>query len=125
MRELIHRHTISFKNAFAGLLWATRTQPNFRVHIILSLLALTLGSILKISYIEMAIIVFTIILGLSSEMINTAIEAMTDLITTEHRENAKIAKDVAAGMMLTTAMGAVVIAIFIFVPHILGLSTIQ
>jgi len=73
----------------------------------------------------MAIIVFTIILGLSSEMINTAIEAMTDLITTEHRENAKIAKDVAAGMMLTTAMGAVVIAIFIFVPHILGLSTIQ
>ena len=122
MREAIRRHTISFKNAFAGIVWAVRTQPNFRVHLFLSLAALVLGSILTISYIEMTIIVFTIILGLTCEMINTSIEAMTDLITTEHRENAKIAKDVAAGMMLTTATGAVVVAIFIFVPHILNLT---
>jgi diacylglycerol kinase (ATP) len=55
-------------------------------------------------------------------MINTSIEAMTDLITTEHRQNAKIAKDVAAGMMLTTAFGAVIVALFVFVPHILQLT---
>jgi diacylglycerol kinase (ATP) len=122
MRELIRRHTISFKNALAGLLWAVKTQPNFRVHLVLSLVALVLGSILKIGYIEMIIIVFTIILGLTCEIINTSIEAMTDLITTERRENAKIAKDVAAGMMLTTAIGAVVVAIFIFVPHLLNLT---
>ena len=122
MREAIRRHTISFKNAFAGIVWAVKTQPNFRVHLFLSLAALVLGSILTISYIEMTIIVFTIILGLTCEMINTSIEAMTDLITTEHRENAKIAKDVAAGMMLTTATGAVVVAIFIFVPHLLNLT---
>jgi len=122
MEKLIQRHTISFKNAFAGIFWAVRTQPNFRVHLGLSLSALVLGTILKITYIEMTIIIFTIILGLTCEMINTSIEAMTDLITTEHRENAKIAKDVAAGMMLTTAMGAVVVALFIFVPHILNLT---
>jgi diacylglycerol kinase len=122
MREAIRRHTISFKNAFAGIVWAVKTQPNFRVHLFLSLAVLVLGSILTISYIEMTIIVFTIILGLTCEMINTSIEAMTDLITTEHRENAKIAKDVAAGMMLTTATGAVVVAIFIFVPHLLNLT---
>jgi diacylglycerol kinase len=102
--------------------WAVKTQPNFRVHIFLSLLALTLGSLLSVSYIEMIILVFTIVLGLTSEMINTAIEAMTDLITTEHRENAKISKDVAAGMMLTTATGAVAVALFIFVPHLLNLT---
>jgi diacylglycerol kinase len=44
---------------------------------------------------------------------------MTDLITTEYRESAKIAKDVAAGMMLTAAIGAMLVAIVIFVPHIL------
>jgi len=125
MRELIRRHTISFKNAFAGLFWALKTQPNFRVHVVLSLLALVLGSILAISYIEMTIIVFTIILGLTCEMINTSIEAMTDLITSERRENAKIAKDVAAGMMLTTAIGAVTVALFIFVPHLLQLTGTQ
>jgi len=122
MRELIKRHTISFKNAFAGIVWAVKTQPNFRVHLFLSLAALVLGSILNIGYIEMIIIVFTIVLGLTCEMINTSIEAMTDLITTEHRENARIAKDVAAGMMLTTATGALVVAIFIFVPHLLNLT---
>lgn len=122
MREAIRRHTISFKNAFAGLVWAVRTQPNFRVHLVLSLFALVLGSLLSISYLEMVVIVFTIVLGLTCEMINTSIEAMTDLITTEHRENAKIAKDVAAGMMLTTAIGAVVVALFIFVPHLLNLT---
>lgn len=122
MREALRRHTISFQNAFAGLVWAIQTQPNFRIHLILSICALVLGSILQITYVEMIIILFTIILGLTCEMINTSIEAMTDLITTEHRENAKIAKDVAAGMMLTTAFGAVVIALFIFVPHLLSLS---
>ncbi|HCM82898.1 MAG: Diacylglycerol kinase [Microgenomates group bacterium GW2011_GWC1_43_11] len=122
MEKLIRQHTISFKNAFSGLVWAVKTQPNFRVHIALSLSALVLGSILSITYLEMIIIVFTIILGLTCELINTSIEAMTDLITSEHRENAKIAKDVAAGMMLTTAIGAVVVAIFIFVPHLLNLT---
>ena len=122
MHELLRNHTISFKNAFAGLVWAVKTQPNFRVHIVLSLCALMLGTLLSISYVEMILIVFTIILGLTCEMINTSIEAMTDLITTEHRQNAKIAKDVAAGMMLTTAFGAVIVALFVFVPHILQLT---
>lgn len=124
MDKLIRRHTISFKNAFAGLLWAVKTQPNFRIHIALSIGALVLGSLLSISYIEMVIIIFTIILGLTCEMINTSIEAMTDLITQENRENARIAKDVAAGMMLVTALGAVAVAIFIFVPHVLNLTNV-
>lgn len=122
MKEFLRRHTISFTNAFQGLFWAFKTQPNFRVHLLLSLAALLLGFLLQITSMEMMIIVFTIILGLSSEMINTSLEAMTDLITTEYRENAKIAKDVAAGMMLLTAIGAVVIACFIFGPYLWHLA---
>ncbi|MBI4066818.1 diacylglycerol kinase family protein, partial [Candidatus Gottesmanbacteria bacterium] len=52
------------------------------------------------------------------EMINTSIEAMTDLITSEWRQQAKIAKDVSAGMMLLTAIGAILVALFIFLPKI-------
>lgn len=118
MKEMFKKHTISFKNAFAGLAWAARTQPNFRVHLVLSLLAIGLGSYFGISRIEWAIIFFTIILGLSAELINTALESMTDLITKEWRTEAKVAKDVSAGMMLTVAIGAVCIAAFIFVPYI-------
>jgi diacylglycerol kinase len=118
MRELLRRHTVSFKNAFAGIVWALQTQPNFRIHVTLSLIAILLGLWLGITFLEMTVIVFTIILGLSSEMINTAIEAMTDLITTEYHKEAKIAKDVAAGMMLMTAIGAVLIACFVYGPYL-------
>jgi len=118
MRELLRKHTISFKNAFAGIGWAIRTQPNFRVHLILSAIALSLGAYFGITRTEWAIIIFTIVLGLTAEFVNTAIESMTDLITKEWREEAKIAKDVAAGMMLTTAIGAVIIAIVVFGQYI-------
>ncbi|MEK7533210.1 MAG: diacylglycerol kinase family protein [Patescibacteria group bacterium] len=119
MKKILHRHHISFKNAFSGLFWAVTTQPNFRVHIVLSLLALYLCWFLGVSALEWTIIVFTIVLGLSAELINTALEAMTDLITSEWRKEAKIAKDVAAGMMLTVAFGALIVAAFILGPKLM------
>ena len=59
-----------------------------------------------------------IIVGFIAEMINTSIESMTDLITSEWRQKAKRAKDVSAGMMLITAFGAVIVAYMIFFPYI-------
>lgn len=121
MMKILRRHHISFKNAFAGILWAIRTQPNFRVHFALSALALGLGMYLRINQIEMVIILFTILLGLTVEMLNTSVESMTDLITTQWHAQAKIAKDVSAGMMLLVAFGAVTIAAFIYIPYIVPL----
>lgn len=120
MREALRKHHISFKTALAGLGWAIQTQPNFRVHLVLSALALIGGWVLGVTRLEMLTLVFTIVLGLSAEMINTAIEAMTDLITKEWRAEAKIAKDVSAGMMLVTAFGALIVAAVIFLPYFLG-----
>lgn len=120
MKELLKKHHISFKTAIAGIRWAVRTQPNFRVHLVLSMLTLLGGWFFRVSTMEMLILIFTIVLGLSAEMVNTAIESMTDLITKEWRQEAKIAKDVSAGMMLVTATGALVVAAVIFIPHILG-----
>ena len=119
--NLIRQHHISFKNAINGLIWAFTSQPNFKVHFSLSLSAIILGLILQISRVEMTILVLTIVFGLGIELVNTSIEAMTDLITSEWRKEAKIAKDVSAGMMLLAAIGAVLIAGFIFLPKLLNL----
>ena len=100
-------------------MWAFKTQPNFRVHGFFSVLAITLGILLGITHVEMAIIIFTIVLGISGELLNTAVEAMTDLITTEWKTQAKVAKDVAAGMMLFIAFGSVAVGLFIFAPYLL------
>lgn len=118
MRKILKQHHISFQNAFAGLWWAITTQPNFRVHLVLAVVAVGLSRFLEISPVEWAIIIFTIVLGLAAEMINTALEAMTDLITSEWRKEAKTAKDVAAGMMLTVAIGALVVALIILGPKL-------
>ncbi len=117
--EQLKQHHISFKNALAGLKWAITTQPNFRVHLFFSILAITLGFYLQITNVEMTIIIFTIVLGLTAEMINTSIEEITDLVTNEWRQEAKIAKDVGAAMMLLTAVGAVLVGLLIFLPKII------
>lgn len=119
MKEIVRKHGISFQNALRGVIWSFRTQPNFRIHIFLAVCAITLGVTLGISRLEMIIITFTIVLGITSEMINTAIESMTDLITKEWRAEAKIAKDVSAGMMLVAAVGAVVVASMLYIPYLL------
>lgn len=119
--NLIKRHHISLKHAWDGLVWSFRTQPNFKIHSVLTLAAVLLGFYLKISELEMTIIILTVVFGFGVEMVNTSIESMTDLITSEYREKAKIAKDVSAGMMLLTAFGALVIASIIFIPKLLTL----
>lgn len=120
MRNLLHKHSISFQAAFEGVIWSLRTQPNFKVHIFLSVLVLSAGIFYGISRFEFVMLVFTIVLGMIAEMVNTAIESVTDLVTTEWKKEAKIAKDVAAGMMLLTATGALIVAIIIFWPYIAG-----
>ncbi len=119
MGKVIRYHHISFKNAIAGVKLALTTQPNFLIHITLSLIVLFMGFYYQISKTEWLVLVFTIFWGLATEMLNTAVEAVTDLVTKEWRTEAKIAKDVSAGMMLTVAMGSLVVAAIIFLPKIL------
>lgn len=115
---MIKKHHISFKNAISGLYWALTTQPNFRVHLCLSAVAIALGMYVSLSYTEWVIIILTIVWGLAGEMTNTAIEAAIDLITSEWKQEAKIAKDVSAGMMLIIALGAILVASLIIIPKL-------
>lgn len=118
MRRLIHRHTVSFKNAFSGLFWALNTQPNYRIHFILSLFSIFGGIYFSISYFEWLILFVLITVGLVIETINTALESTNDAITKQIRPEIKIAKDVAAAAMLIFAMGSAIIAFFIFLPKL-------
>ncbi len=118
MKDLLQKHHISFQAALSGLVWAFTTQPNFKIHIFLSVAALSAAYNFHVTRMELVIIVFTIVLGMAVEMINTAIESITDLVTTEWKKEAKIAKDVSAGMMLLTAIAAVGVAVIVFWPYV-------
>lgn len=115
---MIKKQISSFKNAFDGLRWAVKTQNNYKIHLFLSFLSILAGVLLRISYFEFLIIATFIILGLTVEMINTALEETTNTIDRNHREDIKIAKDVSAAAMLIFSLGAFIIASLIFIPKI-------
>lgn len=118
MVETLKKHHISFKKAFAGLHYAITSQPNFKIHFSLAVIAVLGGFFLGASFLEMTVLTLTVVVGLAAEMINTAIESVTDLVTSEWRKEAEIAKDVSAGMMLLTAIGAMLVAFLILGPKI-------
>lgn len=108
----------SFKYAFAGVLHALKNNRNLRIDFIIALIVIILSVIFRTNPYEKGVLGITILLVICSEMINTSLEEMVNLITQEHRREAKIAKDVAAGMVLIAAMGSVIVGIFIFAPYI-------
>lgn len=117
---MIKRHHLSFKNAFNGIKWALKTQPNYKVHLFFSLFALLMAWFFNISQIEFIIIFLLIIIGFVIETINTGIEATTDAITKQTRDEIRIAKDVSAAAMLIFAFGSALIACYIFIPKIIN-----
>lgn len=120
MQNPLRIHKVSFKHAFDGFIYAIRTQPNFRFHLLATIVVILLGLHFSLSPLEWLILVFTINTVLIAEMVNTSIEAMVDLITVEKRVDAKIAKDVASAMVLVSATLSVVVALIIFLPKILN-----
>lgn len=111
----------SFGYAFEGLLHALKYNRNLRIDFLTAAIVILVSLYFHVSPFEMGILGVMILLVISSEMINTAIEEMVNLITSEHRKEAKIAKDVAAGMVLVASIGSVIVGILIFTPYILKL----
>ncbi len=105
-----------FKNAFNGCLYAFKTQRNFTIHFIVAFLVIILSLWLKISLEEFLILLLVIFFVLTVEMGNTTVEKTVDLITEKWNPKAKIAKDLAAGMVLLASIGAVIIGLLILFP---------
>jgi len=117
MHRLIH----SFGYAFAGLGHGLRTQVNLRIHFLAASAVIIAGLLLQISTVEWAILVVTIMIVMSAELFNTAVEAMTDRVGQEYHPLSKVAKDTAAGAVLVSAIGAVIVGLLIFGPRLLAL----
>ena len=111
----------SFKYAFEGILTGIKEEQNMKIHISIMILVIIFGIILKISKIEWIICIILFGLVISMELINTAIENVVDLITKEKNEQAKIAKDVAAGAVLVSAIASAIIGLIIFVPKVISI----
>jgi diacylglycerol kinase (ATP) len=117
MKKLIR----SFGYAFKGLAHAAKTQLNFRIHLVASMLAVFLGYALHVSTNECLWIALCITMVLMAELFNTALEFLVDLVSTDYNELAGHVKDIAAGAVVIAAIFAVTTGLVIFLPKILTL----
>lgn len=111
----------SFRYAIEGFISSFRTERNMKIHILAMLAVIVLGFILKLNTIEWCICVTIIVLVISAELFNTAIETVVDMISPEKNEKAKLAKDISAAAVLTLAIGAIIIGVIIFTPKIIAI----
>lgn len=112
-----------FGYAFSGLGYAFKSQLNFKVHILVAIVTSIAGCWFKLSLTEWLWIVVAIGMVLATELLNTAIEVLVDLISPEIHPKAKIIKDVAAAAVLITAFTAAIIGLIIFIPKILDYAS--
>lgn len=110
-------HVLSFKYAFSGILAALKEEPNLKFHFLAAILVLIISYFLKISKADWIIIILVIIFVISVELTNTAIEAVVDEFVDLSHPGAKLAKDISAGAVLISAIGAIVVGTIIFIPY--------
>ena len=106
----------SLRNACIGLKYCFETQRNMVIHALVGSVVVVTGIILKVSPIEMLILITAIASVLVAEAFNTALEKTIDLYTVKRNHLAQTAKDVAAGAVLLTSVYAVVVGLIVLGP---------
>lgn len=112
----------SFEHAYRGVISAVRTQRNMRFHVFAAVGVLIVSLLVGVSELEMAVLVLTILVVFVTEMFNTAMEFVVDLVTTEYHPLAKLAKDVSAGAVLVSSIGALLVGYLVLADDLGPLS---
>jgi diacylglycerol kinase len=108
----------SFRVAFSGAVHTLRSQPNAWIELAATAVVSLLGYWLQISLLEWAVLGLTIFVVLALEAVNTAVEAVVDLVSPYYHPLAKIAKDAAAGALIFAVLGSLCVAVAIFAPKL-------
>lgn len=108
------RHVRSFKHAFEGIFHALLNEANFRVQVVIVILAILFGKIFSISNVEWAVLTISMGSLLGAELLNTTVEEIMDHFVRHDNQIAKVVKDLAAGFVLINAISSLIILYLIF-----------
>lgn len=114
--------TESFGYAFEGIRTGIRNERNMKIHCLAIIFVTLAGTLFQITAVQWCICLLLFALVASLELVNTAVEAVVDLVTEDKKPLAKIAKDTAAGAVLFAAIISVIVGCIIFLPYVLELA---
>ncbi|WP_138415732.1 diacylglycerol kinase family protein [Aquibacillus sediminis] len=115
------KRLVGFSCAINGLKNVFRHEINFRIHLLVAVLVISLGAIFRITQLEWIAICLTIGSVLAFEMMNTAVERAMDYLSPEIHPSVGLVKDISAGAVFITAINAVIVGGIIFIPKLIGL----
>ena len=110
----------SFKYALIGIGTVFKEEFNARVHFLAAVVVVVLGLVMKLAWFEWIIIIMVMGGVFTMELINTSIEGLADLYSTDYNPKIKKIKDLSAGAVLVASITALVIGLVIFLPKILA-----
>lgn len=111
----------SFRFALNGLSLLLKNEHNSRIHILAAIIAVVMGIIMKLDHYEWSLLIIVIGAVFLTELLNSSIESLADLIDPEWNELIMRAKDYSAAAVLISAIVAIVVGGLIFIPKFLDL----
>ena len=112
------RFSLGFRYAFTGFKIAWMEEINFKIEIACAVLAIELGLFLHLSTIEFALLALAISAVLAAEAFNTALEELCDKFQPTRDPHIAKIKDLAAASVFVVSIGAFIVGLFIFIPHL-------
>ena len=112
----------SFRHAGRGLQFLLRNEHNAWLHLAATGVAIGVGLALEIDASDWRWIVAAVLWVWSTEALNTAVEQICNLVSSGPDERVRIVKDVAAGAVLVSAIGAALIGALTFWPYVAPLA---
>lgn len=104
--------------AIEGILHGAKTQRHIRYHFFSAAAVLLFSYMVGVKQSEFIIITFAVIIVLTAEMLNSAIETVVDILSPDYADKARIAKDIAAGAVFISAFGAALLGYIVLFPYI-------
>ena len=111
----------SLKHALRGLVYATRYERNFQIELVLAVFVLALIFIFKVKGWEAVILLLMIMWVLITELTNTVMERIVDILKPRIHPYARLIKDIMAAVVLISCIAAVAIGTIIFRPYFIEL----
>lgn len=112
-----HKLTTSFKRALTGIKITLISQRNFRIQLIAAVVILFIGWLIQLPAVKLVLLIIACLLVLMTEMLNTVVEYVIDLIKPRAHPLVELIKDISAGAVLLAAFGSILIALLVFLSH--------
>jgi undecaprenol kinase len=105
-----------FRCALEGIAEALATQRHLRIHVVVAALVTLFGILLRLSRVDLALLLMAIALVVIAELLNSAVELAVDLASPTLHPIARRAKNIAAGAVLIAAFASAVIGVITLAP---------